>query len=661
MLRYWAFLILFFVPFLVKATPRVPSTLDFAGIRLSINEKARREIQADVDALHRSQTYFNKKLTKVKMYFPIIERVFREENIPEDFKYLVIQESALIPDAVSTSNAVGFWQFKKFTAEEVGLRVDSHIDERMNITASSHGAAKYLKKNNFFFDNWVYALLAYNTGPGGAERYIEKRYMGASKMEINGRTHWYVKKFLAHKIAFEEALHTSPESEIMLYEYSETSNKSLRELADHFQIDHDLMKQYNKWIKRGRIPTDKTYSATIPVSPSDDFALNVFHPSRKEEFKGASRPKIVLQTSYEPIAEFDFEENDRFPIVKTSLITKKIKINGIPGFIASANDNLANVTINHGISEKKFLKFNEMTYRDEIVEGQVYYLKRKKNKAKIHYHVVIPGENAWSISQKYGLKLKKLLTKNRLREEKDLDAGMVMWLRFIRPSDVPVEYRKNRVNNLIVKSSANAIEYPPKDNSIYKQSGGVDVNNQNVFGETTPPILENDPDNESDFQFEEIDNETDYINENSYVDLNNIEDPDGNSTDFQKDENVNQQSIEKIGKKGKKYHIVKPGETLFSISRAYDVSIGKIRQWNDIQDLDVLSVGQRITIYHDENFQVANIEAEDAESSKTYIVKKNDTLYGIARENGLTIKELMDINNKEDFDLQEGEILRIVK
>jgi hypothetical protein len=53
---------------------------------------------------------------------------------------------------------VGFWQFKKFTAEEVGLRVDSHIDERMNITASSHGAAKYLKKNNFFFDNWVYAL-----------------------------------------------------------------------------------------------------------------------------------------------------------------------------------------------------------------------------------------------------------------------------------------------------------------------------------------------------------------------------------------------------------------------------------------------------------------------------------------------------------------------
>jgi hypothetical protein len=58
MLRYWAFLILFFVPFLVKATPRVPSTMDFAGIRLSINEKARREIQADVDALASKSNIF---------------------------------------------------------------------------------------------------------------------------------------------------------------------------------------------------------------------------------------------------------------------------------------------------------------------------------------------------------------------------------------------------------------------------------------------------------------------------------------------------------------------------------------------------------------------------------------------------------------------------
>ena len=56
-----------------------------------------------------------------------------------------MQESALISDAVSVSNAVGFWQFKDFTAIEMGLRVDKEVDERMNIVAASRGAARYIK------------------------------------------------------------------------------------------------------------------------------------------------------------------------------------------------------------------------------------------------------------------------------------------------------------------------------------------------------------------------------------------------------------------------------------------------------------------------------------------------------------------------------------
>ncbi|MCK5207525.1 MAG: lytic transglycosylase domain-containing protein, partial [Cyclobacteriaceae bacterium] len=197
MLKYILSLILFYTALSAQGSPKVPSNYEFAGIKLTVSEGARKQIQADVDALHRSQTYLQRKVDKIDLYFPIIERVFREENLPDDFKYLTIQESALVSDAVSSSNAVGFWQFKEASAIEVGLRVDKYIDERMHITASSHAAAKYIKKNNFFFDNWVYALLAYNTGPTGAEKHIDKKYLGKKKMEITKRTHWYVKKFLA--------------------------------------------------------------------------------------------------------------------------------------------------------------------------------------------------------------------------------------------------------------------------------------------------------------------------------------------------------------------------------------------------------------------------------------------------------------------------------
>ncbi len=657
MLRYLVFIFILISPALTGA-PLVPTSMEFAGIKLTINDAARRQIQTDVDALRRSQTYFDRKVEKVEMYFPIIERVFREENVPEDFKYLAIQESALIPDAVSVSNAVGFWQFKDFTAREVGLRVDRYIDERMNITASTHGAAKYLKKNNFFFDNWVYALLAYNTGPGGAEQHIEKKYMGASRMTITGKTHWYVKKFLAHKIAFEEALGKNSDLGLMLYEYNDIENKSLKEISDYFKVDYERLTEYNKWIKKGKVPADKKYTAIIPITANDQYAIRLLNPSKGDNMKDATRPKIALTNNYQPSTDFDFNENDKFPIVKTSFLTKRIKVNGIPGFIASANDKISTVTIDHGITQKKFMKYNEMTSGDEIIEGEVYYLKPKKSKAKIHYHVVIPGETAWSISQKYGIKIKKLLAKNRLREEKNLEAGMVMWLRFIRPADVPVEYRKNQSKNLIVQSSANQIEYPER-NPVHDRPD-KELNAR----ETTPAITSSSDlteDAESDFLFEEIDEETEYINENSFIDLNNVEELNEDNSTKNETSIYGNSEPEKNDKKVKKYHIVKTGETLFSISRQYDVSIGKIRQWNDIQDLDVLSVGQTIIIYHDENLQASTNPNNNVSNAQTYTVKKNDTLYSIARQYGLSIKDLMDLNNMNDFDIREGEVLKIKK
>ncbi|MEN8249163.1 MAG: transglycosylase SLT domain-containing protein, partial [Bacteroidota bacterium] len=137
--------------------PKVPSKMMFADIQLRITEAARREIQADVDALTASARFFQAKVNRAALYMPLVEKVFREEELPDDFKYLAIQESGFISDAVSTSNAVGFWQFKKLTADEVGMRVDRKVDERLNIIASSRGAAQYMQKNNFYFNNWLYA------------------------------------------------------------------------------------------------------------------------------------------------------------------------------------------------------------------------------------------------------------------------------------------------------------------------------------------------------------------------------------------------------------------------------------------------------------------------------------------------------------------------
>ncbi|MCK5367007.1 MAG: LysM peptidoglycan-binding domain-containing protein [Cyclobacteriaceae bacterium] len=125
------------------------------------------------------------------------------------------------------------------------------------------------------------------------------------------------------------------------------------------------------------------------------------------------------------------------------------------------------------------------------------------------------------------------------------------------------------------------------------------------------------------------------------------------------DNSIQKTSADKNVKKEDIYHIVKSNETLFGICRTYDVTIGELRQWNDIDNLDLLHIGQRILIKKDIETSKTNQITYTSTQFKTYTVKPDDTLYDIARIHDITIKELMDLNNKEDFIIKEGEVLKI--
>ncbi|HNC30081.1 MAG TPA: lytic transglycosylase domain-containing protein, partial [Cyclobacteriaceae bacterium] len=243
--------------------PEVPDKMQFAGITLTIRDDARREIQKDVNMLTQSAKHHNIKVERAKTYFPVIEKIFAEENVPDDFKYLVLQESALIADAVSVSNAVGFWQFKDFTAIEMGMRVDKDIDERMNIVSATRGAARYIKKNNYYFNNWVYALQAYQMGAGGTMKAIKDYQSGTKHMTITTETYWYVKKFLAHKVAFQD--YVKGAGEVKVYTITNRNRRSIKDVADEFAIDEEQLRQYNKWVRKDHIPDDKAYMLSIPT------------------------------------------------------------------------------------------------------------------------------------------------------------------------------------------------------------------------------------------------------------------------------------------------------------------------------------------------------------------------------------------------------------
>ena len=58
--------------------------------------------------------------------------ILREENIPDDFKYLAMAESGF-QNLTSSKGATGYWQFMKSAALERGLTINSEIDESYHV------------------------------------------------------------------------------------------------------------------------------------------------------------------------------------------------------------------------------------------------------------------------------------------------------------------------------------------------------------------------------------------------------------------------------------------------------------------------------------------------------------------------------------------------
>ena len=600
----------------------VPSQIECAGIELHFTDALRKELQAEVNNLAGNPKYFQIKLQRAQQYFPIIEKIFREEGVPDDLKYLALQESALIADAVSSANAVGFWQFKEPTAREVGLTVNQYVDERMNIVAATRGAARYLKKNNFYFNNWMYAVISYQTGPGGADKYVERRYFGARRMELGKDTYWYLRRYIAHKIVYDIKLKNLGKPSVVLSEYKRGQGKTLNQIARDFNVEPDELTLYNKWLKSNRIPEDKEYAVIIPGNGN-----------RQVVATNESVSIPVSETNTEP--ENPSPNMDEYPLIKDrDEDSRLLIINGIPGVIGKDGDDIRKLASLGSLPLGKFLKYNDITTSHRIIPGQVYYFKHKHNKAREYYHTVLPGQNAWFISQKYGIKLKKLLSKNRLSENDILKPGMVLWIRYIRPAGQEVRYvpvPETRQREVVAKTGENQekntepvlpVPVPPTD----------------TLPERRPEVVE--------VEF------TRKVVDNSQEDISNA---------WQ--ENVTDSIVSASPETPELplFHVVQKGETLFGISKQYNVPIDSLMVLNGISPDAGIQIGQQLYLRQPPSDIETTVNKIDnsPESYTLYEVLKGDTMYSIARKFNVSVEDLQNWNNKSGFDLNVGEFLKI--
>ena len=182
------------------APPKLPASIAFAGEQTPLNrwdvmERLDRELLFNT-YMHGSTLYILKLAHRT---FPVIERILREQGVPEDFKFLAVAESALY-NQVSKAGATGYWQFMKSAGVQFGLEITDEVDMRYDLEASTIAACKYLKQAHAKFGNWTAAAASYNMGMGGYSNYSAQQYENNYyNLLLPEETNRYVYRILALK------------------------------------------------------------------------------------------------------------------------------------------------------------------------------------------------------------------------------------------------------------------------------------------------------------------------------------------------------------------------------------------------------------------------------------------------------------------------------
>lgn len=256
----------------------MPDKLTFMGEPVPIHnfdtrESLDRELQ--VNRLWHSQTIL--MLKRANRYFPIIEPILKENDVPDDLKYIAVIESSLT-NVVSPSGAKGFWQFLSGTAKDFGLEVNDEVDERYNLEKATVAAIAYFKQMKEKFGSWTMAAASYNIGRGGLAKFAGlQKSNNYYDLVLGEETERYIFRAIAIKQIMENPeLYGFAMPEDELYQpipYSVvTIDSTIADMAD-FAFEHGtnykMLKLMNPWLRNTKLTNSKRKSYEIKIIDPD--------------------------------------------------------------------------------------------------------------------------------------------------------------------------------------------------------------------------------------------------------------------------------------------------------------------------------------------------------------------------------------------------------
>jgi membrane-bound lytic murein transglycosylase D len=214
-------------------------------------------------------------------YRDMIQRIFREEGVPQDLIYLAQAESAFQPAALSRAGARGMWQFMAFTGKGYGLETNWWVDLRQDPELATRAAARHLRDLYKMFGDWYLAMAAYNSGPGNVTKAIERTGYADfwelyKRNQLPRETRNYVPIILAVTIMAKNPTQyglteVDPDPPIPSETVALSTPTDLRLVAETIDCKVETLQDLNPSLLRWVTPKQDAFNLRLPLGTKDRF------------------------------------------------------------------------------------------------------------------------------------------------------------------------------------------------------------------------------------------------------------------------------------------------------------------------------------------------------------------------------------------------------
>lgn len=182
--------------------------------------------------------------------------------------------------------------------------------------------------------------------------------------------------------------------------------------ASLFELKPTDYKGWAHGLKKAGYATNPKYPEML-IKIIEDFELHKLDIHQKLPEKPLPKPKPLKHIKERPR---EIEADTRY--------ATQTHENGIPYIVANIGDTPELIARRLEMGPWEIRKYNDLAKNQSIQEGDIIFIKPKRAKSKSRaLHTVKEGENLWSISQAYGIKLKKLAKMNGFRKDQALEVG----------------------------------------------------------------------------------------------------------------------------------------------------------------------------------------------------------------------------------------------